>query len=67
LDFLASGLRPRASVVVVRSVGVVIVVASLASGFRPCASGGYALEYVERQLERRMWAHLALAVGESPT
>jgi hypothetical protein len=37
LDFLASGLRPRASVVVVCS-GVVVGAAILASGFRPCAS-----------------------------
>jgi hypothetical protein len=38
LDFLASGLRSRASVVVVRGVGVVVDAASLASGCRPCAS-----------------------------
>ena len=38
MDFLASGLRPRASVVVVCGVGVVVDAASLASGFRPCAS-----------------------------
>ena len=37
-DFLASGLRPRASVVVVCGVGVVVDTANLASGFRPCAS-----------------------------
>jgi hypothetical protein len=38
LDFLASGLRPRASVEVVVCSGVVVVTAGLASGFRPCAS-----------------------------
>ena len=38
LDFLASGLRPRASVVVVHGAGVVVVLAFLASGLRPCAS-----------------------------
>ena len=38
MDFLASGLRPRASVVVVVCSGVVVVAAGLASGFRPCAS-----------------------------
>ena len=38
LDFLASGLRPRASVVVVHGVGVVVALAVLASGLRPCAS-----------------------------
>ena len=38
MDFLASGLRPRASVVVVCGGVVVVGAASLASGFRPCAS-----------------------------
>jgi hypothetical protein len=38
LDFLASGLRPCASVVVVHWAGVVVALAFLASGLRPCAS-----------------------------